>query len=118
MQHDLIAHALVAAAEAGDACGLARVLHPGVELTVDSGGNVPAPGEALQGASEVGRYLTGVLLEPGTTARVESVNGLPGVMVCRDGAVTGVLGIRVRDRLILEAWFVVNPDKLTHWTCE
>ena len=42
MQHDRIAHALVAAAEAGDARGLARMLHPGVELTVDSGGNVSA----------------------------------------------------------------------------
>jgi len=93
------------------------MLHPGVALTVDGGGFVAAPGEALQGASEVGRFLAGVLLEQGTTSRVESVNGLSGVMVCRDGRVTGILGIRVRQRLIVEAWLVVNPAKLTRWSC-
>ncbi len=93
------------------------MLHPGVVLTADGGGVVAAPARALEGASAVGAYLGDVLLSPAVSARVESVNGVPGVVACREGRVTGVLSIRVRGRLILEAWLVANPDKLTHWKC-
>jgi len=116
-QHDRVVAALIAAALAADQRGLARMLHPGVVLTVDGGGVVPAPVVALEGASEVGSYLAGVLLEAATSLRIESVNGVAGVVVCRAGRVTGVLNIRVRRRLVLEAWLVANPEKLAHWNC-
>lgn len=93
------------------------MLHPGVVLTVDGGGVVAAPPRALEGASTVGAYLGEALLDAAVSARVESVNGEPGIIACREGRVTGVLSIRVRGRLILEAWLVLNPEKLTHWNC-
>ena len=93
------------------------MLHPGVVLTVDGGGLVTAPVVGVEGASEVGAYLGEVLIDAAVSLQVESVNGMPGVVVCRAGQVTGVLSIRVRGRLILEAWLVLNPDKLTHWHC-
>ena len=117
IHHDRVAHALVEIGAAGDERGLKRLLHPGVRLTVDGGGKVSAPSAALEGATSVSAYLTGVLLAHATTSRVDAVNGLPGVVVCRDGAVVGILGFRVRDRQILEAWLVVNPEKLTRWSC-
>jgi RNA polymerase sigma-70 factor (ECF subfamily) len=114
-QHDRVAQAILVAATARDEHGVRRMLHPGVALTVDGGGVVAAPDEALQGASAVGEYLSGVLFEPQSSLSVRSVNGLPGVVVCQAGTVTGVLGIRVRDGAVVEAWLVVNPAKLTRW---
>jgi RNA polymerase sigma-70 factor (ECF subfamily) len=115
--HDQVARALVAIGAARDIRGLTRLLHPGVALTVDGGGRVPAPQAALEGATEAGIYLAHVLLAPGTALRVDAVNGMPGVIVCRDAAVTGILGFRVRRRRIVEAWLVLNPEKLTRWSC-
>ena len=117
VHHDRVARALAAIAAAGDERALRRLLHPGVALTVDGGGRVAAPSEALEGATDVGSYLAGVLLAPGTILRVDAVNGMPGVVLCRDRAVVGILGFRVRDRQILEAWLVLNPDKLARWNC-
>lgn len=91
------------------------MMHAGVELTVDGGGVVAAPPAALRGAREVTRYLSGVLLGPEVSLRIASVNGVPGLVVCRSRVVTGVLGIRVRRRLVVQAWLVVNPDKLSRW---
>jgi RNA polymerase sigma-70 factor (ECF subfamily) len=93
------------------------MLHPRVVLTVDGGGAVAAPSRALEGASIVGEYLGEMLIAMVESQRVESVNGLPGIVLCRAGHVTGVLSIRVRGQLILEAWLVLNPEKLTHWNC-
>ena len=117
VQHERVAAALVAAAAARDERGLRRLLHPGARLTVDGGGVVAAPPSALEGASEVGAYLVEVLLSEATAVRVESVNGMPGIVVCSDGRVAGVLGLRVRGRSIVEAWLVLNPEKLMRWTC-
>lgn len=114
--HDRVVHALVTVIVAGDSHGLERMLHPGVALTVDGGGRVPAPATVLEGATRVGAYLAEVLWAPGTTLRVDAVNGMPGVVVCRDAGVAGILGVRVRDRRILEAWLVLNPDKLARWS--
>ncbi|MDR7186426.1 hypothetical protein J2X85_003462 [Microbacterium trichothecenolyticum] len=116
-QHERAVRALVAVAEQGDSRRLTRMLHPGVVLTVDGGGVVAAPASALEGASDVGGYLRGALLDGAVRLRVESVNGVPGIVVCREGRVAGVLSICVRGRLILEAWLVLNPEKLTHWSC-
>ena len=114
-RHDRAARALVEAASAGDRRRVERMLHPDVELTVDGGGVVAGPGSALRGASEVGAHLASTLLDPQTTLRVESVNGFPGVTVRRSRRVTGVLAIRVQAGLIVEAWLIVNPEKLSAW---
>ena len=117
MQHERVVRALFLIAEAEDARGMERMLHPGVRLTVDGGGIVAAPPTALEGASAVRTYLAEALLDPRCVLRVESVNGGPGIVVCREGQVTGVLTICVRGRRIVEAWLVVNPEKLTRWSC-
>ncbi|MFB7891457.1 hypothetical protein ACFC1I_04580 [Microbacterium sp. NPDC056044] len=116
-QHERVVRALVDVAETGDSRAMKRMLHPGVALTVDGGGAVAAPVATVEGASGVAAYLGEVLLDAAASLRVESVNGVPGIVVCREGRVTGVLSLRVRGRLVLEAWLVVNPAKLARWRC-
>jgi len=114
-EHERVARALIAATSTTDAATLARMLHPDVQLTVDGGGHVPAPPTPLRGRVEVVRYLTRVLGDPEVDTVIESVNGMPGVVVRREATVVGVLVLRVRRSLVCEAWLVANPDKLASW---
>lgn len=115
VEHERAARALIAATNAADAAALGRVLHFDVTLTVDGGGQVPAPRAPLRGRVAVVRQLLRVLSDPQVDTVVESVNGMPGVVVRRGGSVVGVLALRVRGSLVCEAWLVVNPDKLASW---
>lgn len=115
VEHERAARALIAATNATDAAALGRLLHHNVTLTVDGGGQVPAPRSPLRGRVAVVRQLLRVLSDPEVDTAVESVNGMPGVVVRRDGSVVGVLALRVRGLLVCEAWFMVNPDKLASW---
>ena len=114
-EHDRAARALIVAAATADAAELGRVLHPDVRATVDGGGQVPAPDAPLRGCGAVGRYLLSVLGDDDVDAVVESVNGMPGIVLRRDGAVVGVLVLQVRASRVREAWMVANPDKLSSW---
>lgn len=107
---------VVVAVAGGDRKRWERMLHPDVRLTVDAGGVVPAPDQPLCGAPDVSAYLWGVLAEPETDPRVTSVNGMPGLVVRRQGEVTAVLSLDVRDGLVVEGWLVVNPEKLRTWS--
>lgn len=114
-EHERAARALIAATSTTDAATLARMLHADVELTVDGGGHVPAPPTPLQGRAAVVRHLLSVLGDPEVDTVIESVNGMPGVVVRREATVVGVLVLRVRQSLVCEAWLVANPDKLESW---
>ena len=114
-EHDRAARALIAATKATDAVALGRVLHYDATLTVDGGGRIPAPRAPLRGRVAVVRHLLQVLADPEVDTAVESVNGMPGVVVRRDGEVVGVLVLRVRGAVVREAWLVANPDKLASW---
>lgn len=113
--HERAARALIVASATADAAELGRLLHPDVCVTVDAGGQVPAPGAPLCGCEAVGRYLLDVLGDGDVDAVVESVNGMPGIVLRRDGAVVGVLVLEVRASRVFEAWLVTNPDKLASW---
>ncbi|WP_127819037.1 hypothetical protein [Microbacterium sp. CPCC 204701] len=110
-----MARALIAATRRADAADLGRVLHHDVSLTVDGGGVVPTPRAPLRGRGDVVPQLLRVLGDPEVDAVVESVNGMPGVVVRRDGGVVGVLVLRVTGGVVREAWLVANPDKLASW---
>ncbi|MGK3954320.1 hypothetical protein ACLKM7_18520 [Microbacterium sp. I2] len=114
-EHERAARALIAGTRNADGAALARVLHLDASLTVDGGGHVPAPRTPLRGRVEVVRYLTRVLGDSEVDTVIESVNGMPGVVVRRGATVVGVLVLRVRRSLVCEAWLVANPDKLESW---
>ena len=113
--HERAARELIVATATADAAALGRLLHPDVCATVDGGGQVPAPDAPLRGCGAVGRYLLEVLGDDDIDAVVESVNGMPGIVLRRDGAVVGVLVLDVRASRVREAWLVANPDKLASW---
>ena len=115
MRHDRVVRALVDAATSHDERGLRRLLHRGVTVTVDGGGMVPAPDAALSG-SEAGAYLAAALTAPSAVVCAESVNGMLGLVLRRGGRVTGVLAVDTRGGRVFEAWLVINPCKLSHWS--
>jgi RNA polymerase sigma-70 factor (ECF subfamily) len=114
-EHERTARALIAATRNADAAALGRVLHVDASLTVDGGGQVPAPRTPLRGRVAVVRHLMRVLGDPAVDSVIESVNGMPGVVVRCEGTVVGVLVLRVRRSVVCEAWLVANPDKLESW---
>lgn len=113
--HRRAASALIAAIRKRDAAALGRLLHTDASLTVDGGGQVPAPHAPVRGRVAVVRQLLEVAGGPEVDATVESVNGMPGVVVRRDGTVVGVLALRLSGTIVHEAWLVTNPDKLASW---
>ena len=109
------ARALIVATTTADAAALGRLLHPDVCATVDGGGQVPAPDAPLRGCGAVGRYLIDVLGDDDVDVVVESVNGMPGIVLRREGVVVGVLVLQVRASRVHEVFMVANPDKLSSW---
>lgn len=115
LAHDRVARALVVAAARRDAGGVRRLIASTAVLTVDSGGRAPAPTPVLSGGDEVTAYLIGAFFDPAVQLVVETVNGLPGIVVRDRGTVAGVLVIAVRFGTVQQGWLVTNPDKLRHW---
>lgn len=101
---------------AGDDDAIRALLHPDVELVIDSGGDRPEPA-ATPGPDGREAAVSGLraLAAPDITILTASVNGLPGLLLVRGGAVVGVVTADVRDRLLANVWVVCNPDKLRHW---
>src|SRR5262249_35528650 len=88
------------------------------EATVisDGGGVVAAALQPGRGARPGALWLTELLTgDPGTAPTLEAVNGQAGVVLRRDGAVVGVMSLRVTGAKVADVWIVLNPDKLRHW---
>jgi RNA polymerase sigma-70 factor (ECF subfamily) len=109
-----IVSAFVAAAAQGDLAGLVNVLDPDVVLRSDGGGVIPAARRPVRGAESVAKLLGHglVRLYTGTEVFLTEVNGSPGVLMYRDGAVLGVASVVVAGGRITEIDLVVNPEKL------
>lgn len=113
-----ILEALSAAMIAGEDEAIRAVLHPDVDLVVDSGGVLPSsspdvvPDPDGRDAAVAGLRA---LVDADIAILTASVNGLPGLLLVRGDAVVGVVTADVRDRLLANVWVVCNPDKLRHW---
>ena len=104
------------ALQTGDLQGLLQVLAPQVVLVADGGGVRQAALRPIVGADKVIRYLAGLLRrteEEVTAGSAVTVNGGPALVVRVDGAVDGVLAIRVEEARITGLYYVRNPEKLT-----
>ncbi len=117
-----ILEALAVALTAGDDDGIRAVLHPKVELVIDSGGVLPSistPEGPASGAAAGERDAAAAglraLVTADVTVMVASVNSLPGLLLVREEAVVGVVTAEMRDHLLANVWVVCNPDKLRHW---
>lgn len=91
------------------------MLAPDVVLVGDGGGVVSSARRPIEGADKVARLLLGLITgQEGHAlgARVVTVNGGPAVLIEVDGEVDGVVGLDVRDGLVVRLTMVRNPEKL------
>lgn len=107
------------AVEERDLQGLLDVLAPEVVAIGDGGGVKQAPPRPLVGAGKVARFILGGIhrfTASGGTFSSEPtvVNGNPALLVRVDGALDGILTVRVQDTRITGLYYVRNPAKLAH----
>ncbi len=102
------------ALEAGDEAALLASLTPDAVLYGDGGGKAQSVINPLDGADRIVRFLLGLRHKyPGSFIyRRAEVNGLPGVIAFRDGAVNAVASYEVINGRIARIFHVLNPDKI------
>ncbi|WP_232049983.1 siderophore-interacting protein [Actinoplanes sp. OR16] len=107
---------LADACAAGDLGAVEPLLAADVVAVCDGGGLVPAAADPVCGSGDVALLLIGVLGRPGTDLSVESVNGLPGLVLRRtDGTAVAVVAARCGAAPLSTLWIVLNPAKLNGW---
>ncbi|WP_338677761.1 RNA polymerase sigma-70 factor [Streptomyces sp. SCSIO 30461] len=108
------------AIETGNPQDLLDVLAPDVVLLSDGGGLKRAALHPIVGAEKIVRfYLAGTTkLQAAVTWEPTVVNGSPALAAYVDGALDGVMAVRVESTRITGLYFVRNPEKLTHLDSE
>jgi RNA polymerase sigma-70 factor (ECF subfamily) len=103
--------------EANDINALIAVLDPGATATGDGGGVVTATLRPVEGAGEIARFFVArATAAPGMTFLERTVNGQPGLVAQRGGAIVAVYAFDFAGDRIKHIWAVLNPDKLGPWT--
>ncbi|GAA2205317.1 RNA polymerase sigma factor SigJ [Nonomuraea monospora] len=103
--------------EAKDIDALISLLDPGATVIADGGGVVSTLIRPVEGAEQIVQgftRLSGVLGD--VTILERTVNGLPGLIVQRDGVTVTVCAFEVSGDRVTRIWAVRNPDKLRSWT--
>lgn len=106
--------AFVQAVRARDKDALVGILAEDATWTSDGGGKVKAALKVIHGADRIATFLLGVL-EPHLEKmgfRPIVVNGEPGLAFLAQGRLIATLAIRTDGVRILDAYAVLNPDKL------
>jgi RNA polymerase sigma-70 factor (ECF subfamily) len=116
-EHRKVVAAFAAASLTGDISGLMAVLDPDVIWHSDGGGIVKAGAQPVRTADRVARLVSGLTRwlhpESGLQMRDTLVNGAPGlVIIDKTGAAMGVMAFVIVDDRIVEAYTMVNPEKL------
>jgi len=112
--HRALTEQLFTAAALGDLAGLESMLADEVILVSDGGGKVQAARRPVRGASDVARFLIGIAakLEPGLEIAAVEVNGVPSLLLLRDGAVHSVSQVLRSGGRVHRVLIVMAPDKL------
>lgn len=107
--------AFIAACSTGDVTALLPLLDPSVMGWADVGGMLPSVSKPTIGSKSVAE---GVLrfFRPGsgTTLVARAVNGEPGIIALRNGAVFAVLALTLKQGLITRLYAQADPRKLAH----
>jgi len=84
--------------------------------TSDGGGKAKAALKVVHGADRIARFLTGVYRKGVHLVdfRPVTVNGEPGLAAVVGEQVFSIMSFRTDGRRILDAYAVLNPDKLQH----
>ena len=116
-EHRKVVAAFAAASLNGDISSLMAVLDPDVVWHSDGGGIIKAGAQPVYTAERVARLVSGLTrwLDPDSGLQMHEswVNGAPGlVIIDKDGAAMGVMAFVIVDDRIVEAYTMVNPEKL------
>jgi RNA polymerase sigma-70 factor (ECF subfamily) len=107
--------AFIKACASGDVQALLPLLDPSVIGWADLGGQLPAVSQPNVGRDLVGRQLIRFFgVESGSTLTRREVNGEPGIIVSRNGAIAAVLALTFKEGLITRVYAIADPRKLTH----
>ncbi|MFI2410631.1 RNA polymerase sigma factor SigJ [Streptomyces sp. NPDC018947] len=103
--------------ETKDIAALVGLLDPGAVMTADGGGLAGAALRPVEGASRIAQYMIAIADKaPGLELLERSVNGAPGLVARRAGAVMTVAAFDVAGGRVTRIWAVRNPEKLRPWT--
>ncbi|MFE5261313.1 RNA polymerase sigma factor SigJ [Streptomyces coelicoflavus] len=102
--------------EAKDIAALVDLLDPAAVMTADGGGNAGAAPRPIEGGARIARYMAAIAHKaPGLELLERSVNGAPGLVARRCGAVLTVAAFEVAEGRVTRIWAVRNPEKLRPW---
>ena len=113
--HARLLSEFAAACARGDLSALEQLLAADVHATGDGGGKVHAAQRPVRGAAKVAKLYLGIfkLAAPHDPSfSIESINGLPALLVRVAGVVRSVIDIETNGTQILSLRAIVNPDKL------
>jgi RNA polymerase sigma-70 factor (ECF subfamily) len=117
-RHQELTEEFLSAVTDGDLAGLERLLADDVVFYADGGGKAPAIQRPLHGATQVARFLLGLVrrgLPMGVRLEPVIANAQPAVRLSdREGAVLGVLALEIADGRVVAFRNQINPDKLGH----
>ncbi len=105
--------AFIAACARGELRALLPLLDPSVIGWADVGGTLAAVSQPNVGREQVARQLMRFFgTASGTTMMAREINGEPGIVAFRGGAVAAVLALSVRDGLVTRVYAVADSRKL------
>ncbi|CAM5402731.1 RNA polymerase sigma factor SigJ [Streptomyces violaceorubidus] len=115
VQADLVRQ-VKAAWETKDIAVLVDLLDPAAVMTADGGGMVGAALRPVEGGARIAQYMVAIADKaPGLELLERSVNGAPGLVARRDGAVMTVAAFDVAEGRVSRIYAVRNPEKLRPW---
>jgi RNA polymerase sigma-70 factor (ECF subfamily) len=109
-----IAERFIAAASTGDLQSLMQALDPNVAGHTDSGGFVPSPRGLVIGRDKVAPLFIQFVRILGLTLEPMNVNGEPGLLAFKNGRLLSVIGLDIRNGLIVQLHGMANPYKLAY----
>ncbi|MFJ4837226.1 RNA polymerase sigma factor SigJ [Streptomyces sp. NPDC088746] len=102
--------------ETKNIAALVDLLDPAAVMTADGGGMVGTVLRPVEGGARIAQYMVAIADKaPGLELVERSVNGSPGLVARRGGAVLTVASFEVADGRVTRIWVVRNPEKLRPW---
>lgn len=102
-----------------DIAALVGLLDPAAVMTADGGGMVGTVLRPVEGGPRIAQYMAAIAdRAPGLELLERSVNGLPGLVARRDGAVVTVAAFESDGDRVTRIWVVRNPEKLRPWASQ
>ncbi|MFJ6846591.1 RNA polymerase sigma factor SigJ [Streptomyces griseoluteus] len=102
--------------ESKDIPALVGLLDPAAVMTADGGGMAGSVLRPVEGGPRIARYMAAIADRAlGLELLERSVNGLPGLVARRDGAVVTVAAFEGDGDRVTRIWVVRNPEKLRPW---